>query len=61
MTDATLARATERLINAAIAERAAEQACRDRPWEDRAAWLAYVEALTARRTAVDTLIRVARR
>lgn len=45
------------LIQAALAEREAERACRDRPWEDRAAWLAYVEALVARRAAVDALIK----
>lgn len=53
-----LASATRRLIEAALAERAAEQACRSRPWEDRAAWLAYVEALEARRDAVDALVKL---
>jgi hypothetical protein len=60
-TQTKLARAAERLIKAAIAERAAEQACRNRPWDDRSAWLAYVSALQARRDAVDALVRLGAR
>lgn len=50
----------DRLVSAALVERAAEQACRNRPWEDRRAWMQYVEALTARREAVDALLRARR-
>jgi len=57
--DAQLAKATEILVEAAIAERAAEQACRSRPWTDRAAWIGLIDAVIARRRAVDELVRVA--